>query len=534
MKRLHYYAAATFLLLVAISSCKKVDLNKITYGEWHPDLALPLAYSTFDVYDIFARTNSSDLVIVDTLTGALSLVYESDITVFEGGDLTTIDNFSESQNVTLSDFGGLPSPGFSSTLTYSGQNTTDFNFTGGAEIKEIQFDEGLLNLDITSRFKHPFSITISIPSMKKNGVGFSTIINVNAATSSPATSQITENLKDYIADLTLNNTTNNKLKIEYVITLNGNGNPLLPTDDLDIDFGFSSLKMNYVKGYLGVRNFNLPEDTVLLKVFQFSENGHFELINPKVRLSLINSFGVPSQLDLNQIRTVNTNTGQVSDLLGYTQHHPLLSPSVMWDSATTTILLDKTNTNNIENIVEPTPKLLTVNANVIMNPNGNTGVDNFVTKDSKLRLNSEVELPLHGLAHSFTVRDTSNFNSPGEAKNLKNVMFRLIVNNGFPVSVFAKIRFLDSEYQEVFEFSQNQIMLVESAPVDAAGKVTSILKKITDIKLNEAQIKLLDEVKYIEILGEANTKDFAFGKNVKIYDTYKMDLKLSGKFEFKF
>jgi hypothetical protein len=74
---------------------------------------------------------------------------------------------------------------------------------------------------------------------------------------------------------------------------------------------------------------------------------------------------------------------------------------------------------------------------------------------------------------------------------------------------------------------------VEAALVNSAGDVTQSVKKITDLLLTESQIALLDHVKNLEIYAEANTKDFANGQNVKIYDYYKLDLRLGVQFETK-
>lgn len=534
MKKLYYSCFLAACLLVTLLSCKKTDVKKLSLGEWNPNLAVPLAHSTFDVYDIFAHTNAEDLVVIDPNTGLLALVYKSDIATLNGNQYVSINNFSENKSLSLSALGGTTSPSFSSTLSHSGNEEIDFAFDNSAQIKEFKFDDGDLSFNISSTFRHPVTISFSVPSLKKNGVIFNKTINVNASSGTASTATVYEDLTGYIADLTLGNTTSNKLNVNYQVTVNGNGNAVSATDQINIEFDFSSLKMDYAKGFFGTRNLAIPSDSVLLKVFQYSDEGHFELVNPEIRFYLTNSFGLPVNLNINQVKTININSGQVLNLLGYSQQHLLNYPSIMGDSSLTTIVFNKTNTTNLEQVVSPAPKYVTFDANAVANPGGNTGIDNFVTKDSRLKAQCEVELPLHGLAHSFKLRDTVNFSTPTEAENLRSVMFRLIIDNGFPINVLAKLRFLDENYQEVFTYSNDQLLLIDSAPVDGNGKVIANKKKITDIKLNENQIQLLNHVKYIEIQAEANTLDFASGKHIKIYESYKLNLKLSGQFEGKF
>ncbi len=520
--------------VLALFSCKKLDLDKLTMGEWNPNLAIPLAHSTFDVYDVLAYTDHNDLVVIDPSSGLLALIYNSDVTSIQGDQFMLSNDFSKSKNVSLTDMGGVSSPAFSSSLSHNDNEVVDFSFSNGALIKEFKFDDGNFDIAVSSSFKHPITINISIPSLKKNGAPFTTAINLAAASGSNSTTSVNENLSDYIADLTLNNTSSNKLKVNYSISVNGNGNAILPTDNLSFSFNFSSMKMNYAKGYFGTQNIDMHKDSVLLKIYQTLDEGQFELVDPKVRFFINNSFGMPINLKLNQISTININTNQVLNLLGYTQTITLNTPTVIGDSAMTTVAFDKNNTTNIQQVVTPAPKYLTFDAKAVTNPNGNLGTDNFISKKSKIEIKSEVELPLHGLAYNFKVRDTVDFTSPSESKNIRSVMFRLITNNGFPINVFAKIKFLDENHNEVFVLTDEQKLLVMSAEVDGQGKVTSSSKKITDLTLSQAQIDLLDQVKYIELFAEANTKDFQSGKNIKIYDTYKLDLKLSVQFEAKF
>ena len=522
-KAIQFLAIGTFSIL-ALFSCKKLDLNKLTLGEWNPSLAVPLAHSTFNVYDVLAYTDHNDLVVIDPSSGLLALIYNSDITSVNGGQLVNCNDLSASKSLSLTTLGGVASPAFSSNISHNGSETVDFNFDNSAQIKEFKFDNGLFDIAVSSSFKHPITINISIPSLKKNGTPFTKAINVAAASGANATASMNEDLSNYIADFTLNNTTFNKLKIDYSITVNGNGGALLPTDNIALNFNFTSLKMNYGKGYFGTQNIALNKDSILLKIYQSLDEGYFELVDPKIRFFINNSFGMPINLALNQISTVNINTNQTLNLLGYTQVITLNAPTSIGDSALTVVSFDKNNTTNIQQVVTPAPKYLTFDANANLNPNGNTGVDNFMTKNSKIEVKSEVELPLYGLAHNFKVRDTVDFTSPSESENLKSVMFRLITNNGFPINVFAQIKFMDENHNQVFVLTNAQTLLVAAADVDAQGRVVASVKKVTDLSLTQAQINLLDNVKYIELYAEANTKDFQTGKLIKIYDTYKLDL----------
>ena len=70
---------AVYALIFFASSCKKLEFDKIAQTAWNPNLAIPLAYADFGVYDILARQDSTDLVVIDPSTGAIALVYKGEI-----------------------------------------------------------------------------------------------------------------------------------------------------------------------------------------------------------------------------------------------------------------------------------------------------------------------------------------------------------------------------------------------------------------------------------------------------------------------
>lgn len=534
--KIHLFLILTFLLY-GNYGCKKLspsDFNKLAGGEWAPDLAIPVAHSVFDIYDVLAHIDSSDLIVVNPTTGFIALNYKTTTTSIAGSDYIKVNDFSDVATVSLTELGTPPVPSFTGQLNFDNSETIDFSLEeGDVKLKEFKFDEGELNLSANSSFQHSITLTISIPALKKNGISFTKTIQLAAASGSNSTSITNEDLKGYLLDLTTVSGTDNAFEIDYSVQLQGTGNTINATDKIDLTFNFGSIKMDYAKGYLGQRVDDIFQDSVLLKIFENSQAGYFEMKDATVRFTIQNSFGIPLKLKLNQLQTINTENGVISNLLGYPQNIDIQSPTILGDSAQTEFVLDKSNTTNINQIITPTPKYFSFNANLLTNPNGYSGMNNFISKNSKLSIRTEVELPLYGLAHSFVLKDTVDFQPPTEANMIKSVMFRLIVNNGFPIDAFSKLKFVDENYQTKFEISDLNDPIVKSAITNTNGDVVSNTKKITDLKLNEQQIALLDKVKYIIIVAELQTKDAKNGKYVKFYDFYKLALKLSVEFEGK-
>ena len=56
-----------FAVIFNMISCKKFEKVNLE-DAWNPDLALPLAHSVFSVYDVFAKSDTSDLVVSNQTT----------------------------------------------------------------------------------------------------------------------------------------------------------------------------------------------------------------------------------------------------------------------------------------------------------------------------------------------------------------------------------------------------------------------------------------------------------------------------------
>src|SRR5690554_1298008 len=118
------------LNIFLLASCKKLEFDKIAKGAWSPNLAVPLAYSNFDVYDILAMEDSTDLVVVNPSTGSMALVYKGDVFSVGAQTILNIQNVNQSKNLNSDDLDATPAAEFNGTLTST--NTEILNFNAGS------------------------------------------------------------------------------------------------------------------------------------------------------------------------------------------------------------------------------------------------------------------------------------------------------------------------------------------------------------------------------------------------------------------
>lgn len=522
MKTAFYCAIA---LLFVAASCKKYDPSKLTSTAWNPNFAIPLAYGNFDVYDIMARTDSNDIVIIDPATGAIALVYKGEIVSYEASDVIQISDYGTTENISAGDLSMSTAPSFSATASTNSTTTINPTVNAGVELYTMNFKTGTLDLSVTTTLQHDIDVTITIPELTDGGTLVSRTINMPYGGTIPHTGSVSIDLTNLDIDFTKSNTTFNELDIETSVTVSGTGNPVTGAENVSINMDFSSISFNNATGYFGQQNVGVDNDSILVKIFENSTNGFFQLTDPKVRFTVENSFGFPVEIDFFDLRSIDVNTNSSFPLSGYPNPLQVTAPSAIGQSATTVLELNTGNTTNIQSVVTPTPKYFYFEANGTSNPQGNIAT-NFVTDSSRFRVSGELELPLEGFAYGFYVTDTAEFSFSESVDEVESIMIRVNIDNGFPVEMTGEVKILDSLNNVLLDIFPTPAVVIEPAPVDANGRVTEKSNKITDILLEGNDIQLFTQAAKIVIAANSESLDGTDGKIVKVFDDYNLDIKV--------
>jgi hypothetical protein len=540
MKNYLLYRNATLIALTAALTtvavqCKKYDPRKIASTSWNPNLAVPIAYGSFDVYDVFARTDSSDIFIIDPLSGAVALVYRGEVVSYNAGDIIQVSDFGTDVIYTNSELGMPVGASFSGTATANNTSQLTAAVNSGVELHTMLMKQGSLSITVTSDIQHNHNINISFPELKLGGTSLTRTIPLTYSGMSPLVHTETIDLTNYLGNFTRNNTTFNELDVNTTVTINGTGGPISGVENVQLNLQFSGLQFSQANGYFGQQSVGFDNDTILLRIFENEPDGYFELIDPRVRFTVENSFGFPIQLNFQNLKTIDISNGNEFPISGFPSTLNISAPSMAGQVATAVLELNNGNTTNLITVITPTPKYFFFEAAGISNPAGNTGTLNFITDTSYFKVHAEVELPLEGLAYGFGVSDTSEFSFGENLENIESLMFRINVNNGFPVELLAQVTLLDSNYIPLFSLLNTPQQVVESASINTlTGRVTTPTRKITDILLNEQQLQLISQARYVHLYGLSNSKNGTSGQIVKIYDDYVIDLKLGMQVQGKF
>ena len=527
--KFQFIALATCLFL--FNACKKPDFNKTKGVQWNPNLAVPVGYSEFDVYDILAGQDQNSLVSISSI-GELALNYRGELLSVGANQIAQLDNQTASINLSLANQGLSGVGSFNSSVTQTTNQTITFNLANGVKLNTLALEGGSIDFSIQSDLQHNIVVSVLFPDILINGQPVVRSLSSNYSGPPPHGNSTSIDLTGAQFDLTAGGTASeNTLRAQITTTVNGTGNAIIGNENTTVIFGFNNLQLDHALGYFGQQALINATDSIQLKLFDNIPSGFVQLTNPKLRFNITNTFGMPVQLDVSNLKTINANTNATTNLTTNVLSGVVI-PGAANQGDSVIVNLTELNTNNTTNmnaLVNNTPKYLSYTANAISNPNG--VAPNFVTKNSQLKIDADLELPLEGFAYDFEIRDTMPFNFSENADMVDYVLFRINATNGFPISFVSQVQFLDQNYMPIFSIFSSEETILAAAPVNSNGIVTTPVKKITDIQLDQNKIGLLSTAKYAVIVGKAATTQP--NTAVKIMDSYKLLLKLGIQVKLK-
>src|SRR5690554_3144162 len=255
------------LISLVFLGCKKLEFDKIASTSWNPNLAAPLAYADFNVYDILAKDDTTDLVVIDPNDGSLALVYNNMSYSISADEKVELQDVNQSESIGLGSLNLPPVPSFSGTVSSSNTQNVLLD-AGSAEVHQITFASGTLSLNVSTDLQHDVTCLVTIPELIKNGSPVSFTIDMTYAGSVPQSASQSVDLTNAIGDFTNGNTTFNEIQIALQTTVTGTGQPINGNEEITVDYGMSNLTFESIEGYFGQNALGISQDTVLLKLFE--------------------------------------------------------------------------------------------------------------------------------------------------------------------------------------------------------------------------------------------------------------------------
>jgi hypothetical protein len=517
-----------FVMVLSVFSCTKgtYDFDKLSSRiELNHKVAAPLAKGDLSIRNLV--TPNDTVVFYGPQEDSVKLVYHSD-SVFSYGseDVFTIpDQKIENYNI----YSNYPVPAAFLPDTVNNLDTVQFyqfSFNDGERLDSMVCNNGNIEVNVTSSFKHDGYLVITAPGILVGGTLLRDTVQLE-----PTGSNYTGSANIDLAGKTLvfEDTVRNSSKLLLVFNIvlfKTPGYGIDAGDHASIDFGITSIDFSEAYGYLGQKEIEIDTDSLDLNMDELDFlSGSFALTNPKVLLHYQNSFGLKAEAHLHLEGTFDSRSVPPSDAV-----LDVSGPHLPNMDTAATLILDKNNITNLTELLAfPFPKSIAISGNVLTNPSGDSTISNFITKNSRMTGNADIEIPLQFRA-DLVITDTMkiDLDNPDEIDYVDYADLYINVTNGFPVAVEATLTMYDSVSGT--DLRTIDLGLIKAAPVNGNGIVIPDLVEPSEIKISLSQDAMDDFFKRankVIIRGTLQTtqKD-GISQDIKILTDYTLSFRI--------
>ncbi len=401
---------------------------------------------------------------------------------------------------------------------------------GDAQITEIGIKTGLVKISLVSTIPDTGRIIYNIPSLKKNGVPFSTEKIVPTTISGESTDYIFD-FQDYVLDLTgkdgrLGGDTVNTIYSELITYIDSTGE-LVTLNQQDSFYYYTEFIFSpeYALGYLGTDTVEFGPEIIKNNIFNNIIGGNIDLNNTNLSVEIDNYFGADANLVFTNLTAENSNTGEIStpsvdeDGNNFIGHEYNINRATLINLANSNIQSSTTSIRlNADEMLSILPDKITTSLNVYLNPNGQSSTPDFIFPDYPLDASIELEVPLNIIANNLHLRDTTDVDiEQNEDVEVEKVFLK--VENGFPIDCNIKMIILDKNQNILDTLFKNQSI--------TSGLLQNNLVVEKSINILETSALNFEEINNIIFDVKFNTDDV--NNHVSIYNDYTIDFLLSIK-----
>lgn len=459
------YLSGVFLFcitiqLLLISGCRKLDqLDDLSATNIDAEYAIPLFSTEFKMEEVLENFDENSSVFFDE-DGKAILRYQGDFT--SSGSQEIFDVLSIINNIPI------PLMDTVSALPFVAPN--------GVTLDYAILKTGGFRYLFTSEHEEPVTVTVSIPSMTKDGEVFSHTLNtINYDGSLPVTGGILAplDLSGYRLDVP-----EDSIYVEFSAFREDSG-----FADTLAGFAviFSDVTASFIQGYLGNQVFEFDRDTIEIDFFENWTEGTLRFEDPTINFMVSNSFGFPVRSSINvlDIISVNDRIFPLSSPFienGIDFAYP--QPDEIGCVKQTFFSFDNENSNLVE-LLSAVPKAVDYNIDGLTNPDGNTDIRGFMTDSSLFAVQVEVVLPVFGAVSNYNVFDTIKIDRFDfdvdfeEYGTINYAEFKLYSESNMPLDIDLQLFFADQNEQLIDSLFTDLTSVVRAAEVDSEGNTVS-------------------------------------------------------------
>lgn len=460
-----------FLLLIPLffTACLEEleDIDKAEIGTLNPDVAIPIVSSNFTFEEFLLEGNS--IADISEENGLILLSY-NDTIISQGADsiLSIEDQVSPDLVVSGTAMSAIPP---NSSQTFSRSATFNLGNSGSDQLDSIWLSAGDLISTVEVAAPVSGNVTITFNSIQQNGNAIEQSLSWSFdGTNSNQTITESDDLAGASLVLTTGGGTN-EISFNAEITITNEGSAVSNTDEVRVNFSLSNLEFAGIFGDIASRSITTPRKFKDIDIFNNIDDGAFQLDDPRLELSFINSFGLPVALGIDRIRAQAKDGSFIAlsgDVVNNQSPFLLDAPGLneIGESRTSSIAFNNTN-SNLNDVLNSFPSEFSYRFPGQIDPN-NTA-NNFVLAESAIDIYLSIEIPLSGTISALQIVKTFDFDGNGISE-LNDATMIINTVNTFPIDARLQVYFSDDASNRLDSlYAENNGRLMNAAEIDAQG-----------------------------------------------------------------
>jgi hypothetical protein len=522
--------------ILILSSCLKETLDDLTGIKGikvSNSFSAPLIDATLGMKEIY-ETYSDKAFISEAPNKQLIFTYA-------GGDTVAPKQFVAIPPVPF-DYALQMNPLFKAEFENSGKLEVSFDQTltlptaNNEQIKLINVKEGSFSVSISNGLMHNATIVIIYPSVTKNGQALADTIDViyDPLQPLPQTQSVQIDLSGYNVDFTDGGGGSNKIPFTYGMTLTNTGRPTVGDEILSVNQTFEINSYNHIIGYVGRFNVLTAQESQEIDLFDKQTAGKIFVNDPKLRIRVYNTFGVPVTGRINNLR-VSTASGFEFPVTvdPFKDTFSFAKPTVMGETAVSEYLIDKHN-SNIDQAINIAPSFIRFDIDFDANYR-EIVADNFLLDTAAFIIDTDFEIPLDLKIVGYEVlqEERPKESDTSELLYVKDVKLQVRAENTLPFDLFAQMIFtrdtvingIDTSYVTDSLFYPE--LPVVGALVDADGEVIAPTVTTSTVSLDVERYNRIQRSQNYMFRIRSESSSFGGAQSfVKIYSTQQLNIKI--------
>lgn len=298
---------------------------------------------------------------------------------------------------------------------------------------------------------------------------------------------------------------------------------------------FNLLQFSYLQGFFPKRFRPVSGSFIPINLYSRWLGGTMDFVDPKVSLSVENSFGFAVGTDFKEM-TMETVGGNKFDIeaevieTGIIFNYPTFDE--LGEVKETYFEFTKDN-SNIQEIFKDRIAKFNYSIDAIANPSDDPDFLGYMTSDSYYAVQLNVEVPLHFSVNQLKLSDTLEISLPeAEVSYLDTAEIKLIVENNFPIDVTTQLYLLNDDNEVIDSIFDQGPIFLKGGTYDGTETLTNLDKQTFFIDFSSVKLDNLKNTS--RILAQPTFQSTnQIGDFVWIYKDYGLRVKMGAKFSLE-